>query len=74
MGSFQMSPSAGQTSSMVFLLSKSEVAVVFLLFAGWLTLTRVWVKITTRRPQVLVVGSIYTRVPFWLPIFDPQPW
>ena len=28
---------------------------------------------TTRRPQVLVLGSIY-QVPFWAPIFDPQPY
>ena len=27
---------------------------------------------TSRGPQVLVLGSIY-RVPFWVPIFDPQP-
>ena len=29
-------------------------------------------NLTTRGPQVLVLGSIY-QVPFWVPIFDPQP-
>ena len=28
---------------------------------------------TSRRPQVLVLGSI-TRVPFWVPIFEPLPY
>ena len=36
----------------------------------------VWVKIRPPGigPQVLVFGSIYQGNPFWVPIFDPQPY
>ena len=35
----------------------------------------VWVKIKPPGigPQVLVLGSIYQGNPFWVPMFDPQP-
>ena len=32
------------------------------------------VKIKPPGPQVLVFGSIYQGNPFWVPIFDPQPY
>ena len=51
----------------VFLTNKAEFVVASRVQMG------MGQNLTTRGPQVLVLGSVYQGKPFCVPIFDPQP-